>query len=221
MQLLSLLPHLPRWGLLLAAVLAAGCAGRQPLVPQVRSAAASDGSTVVAVAPEPLVCQAGPRCPLLSASWASAHPGQAALTVALPGARAAVSGADIHIGGSQVLRLRLPVPPAAPVASDAVPAAVAPAPADTALGPASRFDVPLRLIDQLAHAPRSWMRVHLADGSSVDEHIHSGELRSRASEAMAHFLAAVQAAGGQGAGLDGPRGGLFDRLGVRESGAAR
>jgi len=46
--------------------------------------------------------------------------------------------------------------------------------------------------------------------------VNSGEQSSRAAEAMAHFLAAVQKAGGGGAGVEGPSGGLFDRLGVKD-----
>ncbi len=182
-----------------ALVLASGCASRQVLVPQVRSDTAA-GARTVAVAPERLACSAGPRCPLLSAAWSSAKPGQAQLAIAVPGQQAAATGADVHIGGSETVRLRLPAENAASAAADGLPTA--------------RFDVPLRLVDRLAYAPNTWMRVYLAGGGHVDESVQGGEQRSRASEAMAHFLVAVQAAGGAGAGLEGARGGLFQRLGV-------
>ena len=178
--------------------LATGCASRQPLVPQVHDAVETDGARTLSATPEPLACAGGPRCATLAASWTSAKPGQARLIVALPGMPAQVTGADVHIGGSEVVRLR--VPAASPGAADAQ---------------GSGFDVPLRVIDRIAYGSRTWMRVYTAGGVGVDEHIHSGEQRSRASEAMAHFLVAVQAAGGQGAGVEGARGGLLDRLGGR------
>ena len=183
-----------------AALALPGCASREALVPQVQQDVAVDGAKTVRVAPERLACTGGVRCPVLAAAWTSAKPGQAALTIGLPGQAAAVTGADVHTGGSETVRLRSPE---------------AAAPQGGAGG--STFAVPLRLVDRLAYAGRTWMRVYTADGRTVDEHVHSGEQRSRASEAMAHFLVAVQAAGGEGAGVEGPRGGLFDRLGVQDS----
>ncbi|AVP58161.1 hypothetical protein [Pulveribacter suum] len=179
-----------------------GCASSSnALLPHVSSTVTQEGDKAVSVAPERLVCSGGPRCPSLAASWSGAKPGQAQLVVSLPPPQPAVTGIDVHIGNSEVVRLRVR-------SGDAQDGAQA--------GQDSRFDVPLRLIDRLAHAPRSWLRLYLAGGASIDETVRSGEERSRASEAMAHFLAAVQTAGGAGQGLQGPSGGLFDRLGVRD-----
>lgn len=195
-------------GLALAvAVLAvAGCASSgRAFIPQVRTEAGAEGEKLVRVEPERLVCQSGPRCPLLAAAWSSAKPGQAVLSVQLPGNKAEITGADVHIGGSEVVRLRLRSEQSG-----------AGAPADATAPVGSAFDVPLRLIDRIAYGSRTWMRIYTEGGGSVDEFIHSGEQRSHAAEAMGHFLSAVTAAGGSGAGVDGPRGGLLDRLGVRE-----
>ena len=71
----------------------------------------------------------------------------------------------------------------------------------------------LRLVDQIAYTPRSWVRVHTADGRSVDETLNSGEERSKAVEAMSYFVTAVESASGQVANPDSSRGGLMDRLG--------
>ncbi len=196
--------RLPILTLAAAIAVLAGCASPGVPLPQVSSTVAAGGGKAVGVAPERLACSPGPRCPVLAASWSGARPGQAQLAIGLPQLGAAVTGADVHIGGSEVVRLR--------VRSDAAAGAGAGAPGGQQ--EPSRFDVPLRLVDRLAHAPSTWMRIYLADGASVDETVRSGQERSRASEAMAHFLAAVQAAGGTGEGLQGPSGGLFERLGV-------
>ncbi|SDM56095.1 hypothetical protein SAMN05428957_10825 [Oryzisolibacter propanilivorax] len=185
-----------------AGVLAlSGCASREATVPRVQQGGGEGGARTVQVAPERLACETGPRCPVLAVSWTSRHAGQARLMVALPGTSAQVRGADVHIGGSETVRLRVPAGSAAPANAPALPGA-------------AQFDVPLRLVDRLAHAPRTWMRVYTEGGGMVDEFVFNGEQRSRASEAMAHFLTAVQGAGGKGEGLDGARGGLFERLGV-------
>ena len=73
--------------------------------------------------------------------------------------------------------------------------------------------MPLRLVDQIAYTPRSWVRVYTADGRSVDETLNSGEQRSKAVEAMSYFVMAVESASGQAANPDSTRGGLLDRLG--------
>ncbi len=186
---------------LAAALVLAGCASQKTAEPQIVRGTAADGATTVQVAPERLECQGGPRCPVLAASWTSAKAGQAQLSIGLPGARSDVTGADVHIGGSETVRLRLRV-------ADAGAGAGQPGAA------MSTFDVPLRLVDRMAYGSRTWVRVYTADGSSVDESLFSGEQRSRASQALAHFMAAVQSSGGKGAGVEGARGGLFDRLGV-------
>ena len=180
-----------------ALALLAGCASQQALVPQVRSQATGDGGQSVSVAPERLTCQAGPGCPQLSARWLSGKKGLAQLTIYLPGTQAEITGADVMVGGGETLRLRSRV-----ASADTLPGHVA-----------SSFDVPLRVIDRIAYGSRPWMRVYTADGRQVDESIDSGEQRSRAAEAMAYFLQAVQSAGGSGAALEGARGGLLDRLG--------
>ncbi|WP_313073901.1 hypothetical protein [Melaminivora sp.] len=181
-------------------VVLSGCASRQSLVPDVQRQEAAGGVRTVSVAPERLACTGGTRCPVLAASWTSEKKSQAVLGIGLPG-QAAVTGADVHVGGSEVVRLRVPL--ATPGAGMAQPPGYA----------LTGFDVPLRLVDQIAHGTRTWMRVYTANGMQVDESIFSGEERSRASEAMAQFLGAVQAAGGEGVGLQGSRGGLLEQFG--------
>lgn len=173
------------------------CASKQTLVPQVEQGVAGDGAKTVTVAPEKVACTQ-PQCPTLAAAWTGAKAGQAVLTVGLPYQKAEVTGADFHFGGSQTVRVRSRSRAEAP----------------TLDYPATAFDVPLRLVDDIAYAPRSWVRIYTADGRIVDESINSGEQRGKAAEAMSHFLAAVEAASGQPANPDSNRGGLFERLGV-------
>lgn len=183
-------------GALLVAALA-GCAGPQTLTPQVQQGRAEGGAKTVTVAPESVVCSR-PQCPVLAAAWTGAKAGQAVLTVGLPYQKAEVTGADFHFGGSQTVRVRSRSRADAP-----------------ALGfPATAFDVPLGLIDQIAYAPRSWVRVYTADGRSVDETLNSGDQRGRAVEAMSYFLTAVESASGNAINTSGNRGGLLERLGA-------
>lgn len=185
---------------LLCALVLAGCASQQSLVPQVRQSVAEDGARTVTVAPESVVCSR-PQCPVLGASWTSAKAGLAVLTVGVPHQSAQVTGADFYLGVKPVARVRSRSGTAAQALAF----------------PATAFDVPLTLIDQIAYSPRSWVRVHMADGRSVDETINSGDQRAKAAEAMSHFVAAVEAASGKAVNTDSPRGGLFDRLGVGEN----
>lgn len=180
----------------LGALVLAGCASRQTLVPQVTQGVAADGAKTVAVAPAKVVCGATAACPVLAASWTSAKAGQAVLAVGLPGQQAQVTGADFHFSGTDTVRLHLPSRGAAPAPGY----------------PTMAFDVPLRVVSQIAYSQRSWVRVHLADGRTVDETINSGDQRSEVMETLSHFLAAVEASGGTGAN-DQRRGGLFEALG--------
>lgn len=178
------------------ALILAGCASQQGLVPQVQQTVAEDGAKTVTVAPERAVCLR-PQCPVLAARWSSAKAGQAVLTVGLPYQRAEVTGADFHFGGGQVVRVRS-------VSRNPAPA----------LGfPATAFDVPLSLVGQIAYTSRSWVRVYTADARSVDETLNSGEQRSKAVESMNYFLTAVGSASGKPVQVEGNRGGLFERLG--------
>lgn len=180
----------------LGVLVLAGCASKQTLVPQVTQGVAADGAKTVAVAPEKVVCGTTAACPVLAASWTSAKAGQAVLTVGLPGQQAQVTGADFHFSGVDTVRLRLPSRGEAP-----------------ALGyPAMAFDVPLRVVSQIAYTQRSWVRVHLAGGRTVDETINSGDQRGKAVESLSYFLAAVEASGGTGANAQ-RKGGLFEALG--------
>jgi len=177
------------------ALVLAGCASQQTLVPQIQQGE-SEGKKTVTVAPASAACSR-PQCPVLAAAWSAAKPAQAVLTVGLPHQAAEVTGADFHLGGGQAVRVR---------SRSRAEAA--------ALGyPATAFDVLLRLVDQIAYTPRSWVRVHTADGRSVDETLNSGEERSKAVEAMSYFVTAVESASGQVANPDSSRGGLMDRLG--------
>lgn len=181
----------------LGALVLAGCASQQSLVPQVRQGVADGGAKTVAVAPEKAVCTQT-RCPVLAASWVGSKAGQAVLTVGLPYQSAQVTGVDFHLGTSEVMRVRSLSRTEAPKLDF----------------PATAFDVPLILIDRIAYSPRSWMRVYTDDGRIVDETLNSGEQRAKAAEAMSHFLTAVEAASGKAVNSDSQRGGLFERLGV-------
>ena len=179
----------------LGALVLAGCAGKEGLVPRLQQGVTDDGAKTVTVAPEPVVCSQT-RCPVLAASWSGAKAGLAVLTVGLPQQAAEVTGADFHFGSSEAVRVRSRSRTAAP-----------------AVGyPATAFDVPLRVVSQIAYTPRSWVRVYLADGRTVDETINSGDQRGKAVEALSYFLAAVEASGGAGANAE-RKGGLFERLG--------
>ena len=177
-----------------------GCATRQTLVPQVQQGVADDGAKTVTVAPQSAVCMRL-QCPVLAGAWSSAKAGQAVLTVGLPHQAAEVTGADFHLGSGQVVRVRSR-------------SHVASAPAWGL--PATAFDVPLTLVGQIAYAPRSWVRVHTADGRSLDETLNSGDQRSLAVEAMHHFYSAIEAAGGNTSAAPANRGGLFERLGLEQ-----
>lgn len=177
----------------------AGCVSKQVLLPQVQQGADAQGVKTVSVAPEKVQCSK-PQCPTLAASWTGAKPGQAVLTIGLPYQTAEVTGADFHFGSGEVLRVRSRSHSAAPAQGF----------------PATAFDVPLRTVERIAYAPRSWVRVYTAD-RSVDETIHSGEEVSRAFTAMYHFMGSVQAATGQGPSDDVNHGGLMDRLGLGDN----
>lgn len=183
----------------LGALVLAGCASKQALVPQVEQGVDAKGVKTVRVAPAKVQCTR-PQCPTLSAAWTGVKPGQAVLTVGLPYQQAAVTSADFHFGNGEVVRVRS--------RSQAEAAS---------LGyPATAFDVPLRTVERIAYAPRSWVRVYTEGGGSVDETINSGEEISRAFTAMHYFMGAVQAATGQGPSEDVNQGGLMDRLGLGE-----
>lgn len=180
---------------LLAAALA-GCAGTQRLVPQVRRGQGEGDSRTVSVAPESVLCSRT-QCPVLAAAWASTKAGQAVLTVGLPYQKAEVTGADFHFDGGQPVRVRSRSQAHVPALDF----------------PGTSFDVPLALIDQIANAQRSWLRVYTDDGRSVDESLTGGGQRGRAVEAMSYFLSAVESASGKAVDTSGSRGGLLERLG--------
>lgn len=180
----------------LGAMVLAGCVSKQTLVPQVQQATSDKGVKTVTVAPEKVLCMR-PQCPTLAASWTSAKEGQAVLSIGLPYQQAEVTGADFFFGGSEVVRVRS--------RSQAAPLQQG--------YPATAFDVPLRTVERIAYAPRSWVRVYTAQ-SSVDETINQGDQRSRAFEGMNYFVNNVQAASGKGPTDDTNHGGLMDRLGV-------
>lgn len=177
----------------------AGCASKQALVPDVQQQVDADGKKTITVAAEKVQCSR-PQCPELGASWHSAKPGQAVLSIRLPYQQSAVTGADFHFGAQTVLRVRSRAQsqPQSPTA------------------PTTAFDVPLQTMERIATAPVSWMRVYTADGGSVDEHISTGEEGSPAFSAMHYFMNSVLAAGGQGAGGAMNQGGLMDRLGLSD-----
>lgn len=180
----------------LGALVLAGCASKQVLVPQVQQGQAADGSKTVSVAPEKTLCSR-PQCPVLAAFWTSAKDGQAVLTIGLPYQQAVVTGADFHFGSQEVVRVRS--------RSQVTP---------PALGfPATAFDVPLRTVESIAFGPTSWVRVYTEAGS-VDETINSGEKGSRAFAGMHYFMTAVQAVSGKVPSDGVNTGGLMERLGL-------
>ncbi|MDR2324440.1 MAG: hypothetical protein LBE51_03405 [Acidovorax sp.] len=185
------------WVGALGALVLAGCASKQALVPQVQQGQAADGSKTVSVAPEKVQCSR-PQCPVLAASWTSAKDGQAVLTIGLPYQQATVTGADFHFGSQEVVRVRS--------RSQTAPLAQG--------YPATAFDVPLRTVERIAYGPSSWVRVYTKGGASVDEAINSGEHGSRAFTAMHYFVTAIQTATGKGPSEGVNPGGLMDRLGM-------
>ncbi len=64
------------------ALVLAGCASQQTLVPQIQQGE-SEGKKTVTVAPASAACSR-PQCPVLAAAWSAAKPAQAVLTVGLP-----------------------------------------------------------------------------------------------------------------------------------------
>lgn len=182
----------------LGALVVAGCASKQALVPQVQQGVDAKGVKTVTVAPERVQCSR-PQCPTLAASWSAAKKGQAVLSIGLPNQQAAVTGADFHFGSGEVLRVRSRSQTAAMQQGY----------------PATAFDVPLRTMERLAYSPRTWVRVY-TEGGNVDETINSGEETSRAFTAMNYFMGGVEAATGQGPSADVNTGGLMDRLGLGE-----
>ncbi len=193
-----IMKSLPIWLAGGLAMLLWGCGSVRQAPAAVEQGVDAQGTKTVTAAPAPLVCS-GPRCPMLGAAWSADRPGLVVLTVGLPYQSSEVTGADFHLGPDGIVRIRLPVQGKSP-----------------ALGyPATSFDVPLRLVSQIAYTPRSWLRVHTADGLRVDESIDTGEERAQAADTMATFLSMVQTAGGKSVPAVGtPRGGVFERLGV-------
>lgn len=181
----------------LGAMVLAGCASKQSLVPQVQQAVDDKGVKTVRVAPDKAYCSR-PQCPTLAAAWTSAKAAQAVLTIGLPYQQAAVTGADFHFGNGEVVRVRSRSQTAA----------------ESQGFPATAFDVPLRTVERIAYAPRSWVRVYTDNGSSLDETLNSGEEVSRAFTAMNYFMVSVQNATGKGPSDDVNQGGLMDRLGL-------
>lgn len=178
----------------------AGCASGTPQGPVVRQGVNAQGVKTVSVDPAPLLCST-PRCPMLGASWAADRPGIAMLVVGLPYQRHEVLGADFYLGPDGVSHVRSRSRGEPP----------------TLVYPATEFDVPLRLISQIANSQRSWVRVITVDGVRVDESLDIGEERAQAAEAMALFLSAVSATGTKGVpDVGAPRGGLLDRLDMQQ-----
>ena len=179
----------------LGAMVLAGCASKEAVVPQVHTGV-EGGNKVVRLAPEKVQCSRH-QCPVLGADWTAAKKGQAVLTIGLPYQQAEVTGADFHFANGEILRVR---------SASQTPAA--------SLGfPATAFDVPLRTVERIAYAPRSWVRVYTAE-HSIDESINTGDEGSRAFTALHYFMVAVQAATGEGPSADVNQGGLMDRLGL-------
>ena len=174
----------------------AGCAGgKAAFAPGVSQGVTEGGAKTVAVELRPLACLQQTRCTELGASWTGAKPALAVLTVKLPGQGAEVTGADFHFGSGDPVRVR----------------------SRSATAPQGQggtaFDVPLPLIERIAFASRSWVKVYTADGRSTDETINSGDEAGRAVESLNHFLAAVSGAGGKVQGSQG----LLERLGMGEN----
>ncbi len=202
-----------------AALLAlAGCASgdrASKVVYPIKEVATESGGRVVSVQPYRVSCSQGQnhvqnayQCPVLGARWDSDRAGVASLSVGIPNLKdASVTGADFHMGASEVVRVRN--------RSQVQPEAGA--------YPVTAFDVPLSFVERLAYGPRTWVRVYYGPDRQIDATIRSGEETAQATESLAHFMVAVDQASGRTPSADARRGGLFDRLGLGdgESGSGK
>ena len=184
-----------------ACVLAAGCASNTSDKPapssKVQQGVGANGAKTVTSLPEKVACDTDPRCPVLSAAWSSAKAGQATLTVGMPGQQAEITSVEFHFSGMDAVRLSLPArnqPPAPGY-------------------PATVFDVPLRVLSQIAYGQRSWLRASLSNGRTVDQTLDDGDTRGKALDVMTDFLTAVDAAGGSTGAKQQRKGGLLDIFG--------
>ncbi|QNP49255.1 hypothetical protein [Diaphorobacter aerolatus] len=70
-----------------------------------------------------------------------------------------VTGADFHLGASEVVRVRNKSSVQPPAGSY----------------PATAFDVPLTFVEKLAYGPRSWVRVYTGEQRYIDATVNSGD----------------------------------------------
>ncbi len=200
-----------------------GCAGsgsspksEKGYAAQVKQEVTPSGDKLVSIRPNRVSCSMGQnhvqntyQCPVIGADWSSARAGIARLTIGVPdlsGASVSVTGADFHMGASEVIRVRNK-------------SSVQP---DAGAYSATTFDVPLTFVEKLAYGPRSWVRVYAGE-RHVDANINTGEDTSNAVQALAYFMKSVDEAGGRTPSAEARGGGLFDRLGIGgdESGSGK
>lgn len=153
-----------------AVALLAGCASGLPT----RSSTSVDGVRVVAVDGHGAMCSAV-ACPGLGAEWRADRPGEVLLSVHLFNDVRAILGAEVGVGGRAV-----PLRPVGLTDFRTLPAQSRRA-----------FLVPLGLVRELAASDDAWLRVSTS-GGYVEERLATGADRSKASDAMARLVAAVE-----------------------------
>ncbi|QIL79343.1 hypothetical protein G7047_05045 [Diaphorobacter sp. HDW4A] len=173
---------------------------------QVKEGVSESGAKLVSIRPLRSGCSQGQhnlqntfQCPVIGADWTSARAGIARLTIGVPDLTGAgVTGADFHLGASEVVRVRNK--------SSLQPTATA--------YPATSFDVPLTFVEKLAYGPRSWVRVYTGEERYIDATVNSGEDTAEAVEGLAYFMKSVDQGSGRTPSEAAKGGGLFDRLGL-------
>lgn len=180
--------------------------------PQVKEEVTAAGEKRVSVQPYRVSCSQGQhnlqnafQCPLIGADWTSTRAGVARMTISVPDLKGLeVTGADFHLGASEVVRVRNK-------------SSVQPQAKELA---ATSFDVPLTFVEKLAYGPRSWVRVYTGE-RFIDATVNSGEETAQAVEGLAYFMKSVDQVSGRMPGEAARGGGLFDRLGLGdESGSS-
>ena len=205
----------------MGALLLTGCASssnssnsssKSGLAAQVKQEVTESGEKRVSIQPHRVSCSNGQngvqstyQCPLIGADWTSKRSGIARLTVAVPGlAGGEVTGADFHLGASEVVRVKNK-------------SAIQP---ESKEYPATAFDVPLTFVEKLAYGPRSWVRVYNGDQRFIDANISTGEDTGKAVESLAYFMKSVDETSGRAPSEAAKGGGLFERLGISDEGSS-
>ena len=195
----------------LGALALSGCASskgdgsKKGTAPVVKQEVTPSGEKLVSVQPYYASCTRGQfniqdryQCPVIGADWTSTRAGIARMTIGVPGLKdAEVTGADFHIGASEVVRVRNKSSVQSPAGDYSV----------------ATFDVPLTFVEKLAYGARSWVRVYTGE-RFFDATVNSGEDTARAVEGLAYFMTSVDQVSGRTPSESAQKGGLLDRLGL-------